>query len=148
MTRIGFEFIQVFIAHSRERMVHGDVAFFFFAVFKHREVDDPGESEFVFVDEVHAAGHFFAQFAKSGCYDFRFVGDHEDQVAFFSAAGFTDFKEFVFAEEFLDLRFQRAVFEEADPSETFSAVVADVFDEAVQFAARNVASPLTLMALT
>ena len=78
MTRVGFEFIHIFVAHGRERMVHSDVALFFFAVFKHREVDDPSEGELVFVDEIHAASHFFTQFAESGCNDLRFVGDHED----------------------------------------------------------------------
>ena len=84
------------------------------------------------------AGHFFTQFAESGCDDFRFVGNHEDQSPPFSAPqAFTDFTELVFAKELLDLRFER-VFEETDPSQALGAVVADVFDEAVQFTTGNV----------
>ena len=48
-----------------------------------------------------------------------------------NAAGFTDFTKFVFAKEFLNLGFERAVFEEANPSKAFGAIVADIFNEAV-----------------
>ena len=78
MSRVSFQFIQVFIPHSRERMMHGNIAMFFFAVFKHGEIDNPGKSKFIFVDKIHAAGHFLTQFTESSRYDFRLIGNHED----------------------------------------------------------------------
>ena len=114
--RIGEEVLYIFISWRGEWMMFSDVAFFFFAVFEHREVGDPAEAEFIRVDEAHAASHFETEFAKSLCDDLRLVSNDEDEVAFFRFADFADLTDLVFAEEFGDLALQAAVFIEADPS--------------------------------
>ena len=135
--RIGEEVLYIFISWCGEWMMFSDVAFFFFTVFEHREVGDPAEAEFIRVDEAHAASHFETEFAKSLCDDLRLVRNDEDEVAFFRFADFADLTDLVFTEEFGDLALQAAVFIEADPSQTFGTIVADVFDEAVEFTTRN-----------
>ena len=47
-----------------EGMVHGHQATFFFAPFKHGEVDNPKQGELVFVAESQTATHFQTQLAK------------------------------------------------------------------------------------
>ena len=79
----------------------------------------------------------FDQFAQSLGHHLRLVGNDEDQVAFFCFAGFSDFTDFIFAQEFGNLAFQAAVFVEADPCQTFSAIVAYIVYQAVQFTTRN-----------
>ena len=45
-------------------MMFCNPAFILFAVFKHREISYPAEAEFIFINEIHTACHFEAEFAK------------------------------------------------------------------------------------
>ena len=135
--RIGEEVLHIFIPRCGERMMFCHITVFFFTVFEHGEIGHPAEAEFVGIDEVHTAGHFKTQFAQSLGHHLRLVGNDEDQVAFFCFAGFSDFTDFIFAQEFGNLAFQAAVFVETNPCQTFSTIVAYIVYQAVQFTTRN-----------
>ena len=134
---VGSKQRNIFFARRGERMVHCNIAFFFFAVFKHREVNNPGEGQFVFVDKAAAFCHFDTQCAESGCNNGRLVGNKEQQVARFCFSGFKNVCKVFFAEEFGNRGFYAAVRLNLHPGKAFGAVNGNKINQAVQFAARN-----------
>ena len=118
-------------------MMHSYITFFFFIVFEHWEICYPSESQFVFVDKIHTTTHFKTKFAQSFGYYSRFVGNHEYQIARFCLHFFTDSTNRIFTQEFHDLGFDSAVFVEACPCKTFSAVLTNIVYEVIKFTTRN-----------
>ena len=129
--RISGEILNVFITRCSERMMFSYISMFFFAVFKHREIGNPAEAEFVRINQIHSASHFKAQFAQSLSYYLRLISNNKDQIAKFCFAGLANFSDFFFAEEFGNLAFQAAVVIESDPCKALCAISSNIIDKSV-----------------
>ena len=87
----------------RERMVHSHQTAFLLAPFKHREVDHPEASEFVFVAESELTTHLKAQLAELFARLHSVVAaEDEDEVARLCVESLRHFLKHLLRVEFVD----------------------------------------------
>src|SRR6267154_5672996 len=92
--RCGFQFFQVFVDDSSERMLRAHPGFVGLAPFKQREAGDPQEFPFRFVDEAERFAKLQTQLPGDQCGGFRafdlfLCGNGDDQIARLRATGFS-----------------------------------------------------------
>ena len=107
-------------------MMFCNPAFILFAVFKHREISYPAEAEFIFINEIHTARHFEAEFAKRLGDNFWLICNNENKISIFRFTEFTNFADLIFSEKFSNLAFQAAIFIKTDPCKPFRAIIPDI----------------------
>ena len=140
---VAFQILNVLVPGRSEGMMHRHEAFFLFIIFEHWEIQNPGETELVGIDQVHPSPHFQPQLAHGIGRHIGLVGDDQHQVAFFGLGGLTDPFQLFVAEEFGNLGFQ-ALGGVTDPGQSLGAVLANIVDQAVQFPARNPRIPFDI----
>ena len=82
-----FQKRDIFILGHGKGMVHRHIALFFFAVFEHREINDPEEGNFIVIQKAFAAGDFQTEVPQNIAGGEPFIGDKEQSVTGFGVHG-------------------------------------------------------------
>ena len=134
--RVALQILKILVPRRSEGVMHRHKPFLFFIIFKHREIEHPGERKFIGIDQVHPPPHFQPQLSHGVDRHIRLVGDDQHQIAFFGLRGPADFFQLLLAEKFRNLGFQ-AFRRIANPSHPLGPVLADIIHQTIEFPARN-----------